>query len=281
MLAVVGVVYFVVAQSGATETPVARPTATHSGSTHHGTTGHTPTGRTAALRNPLYSTPKTAGLPCHAPQLNTHSERSMGRFLKKVSDCLDTTWAKRFKAAHIPFRPPTRVYWTRPGTSPCGNYPAPGAAAFYCGANHAMYIGLNDVVKNSGNAPGRYYSIYISVLAHEYGHHVQSAAGILTYGHRAETEAGGTSKKNEISRRIELQANCFDGVYLDAVGDTLPMTGKQKKLVVVDAYYRGDRPGYPPDHGSKRHFRNWLIRGMKYGKPGKCNTWGAGDTHVS
>lgn len=283
VLAVVGVGYFVIAQSMETtkEHHTAQPS--HSSGTHHH--GHkrarTPHGRQAAVANPLYKVPKRPGVPCHAPRLNTHSAASMNRFLKKVSDCLDESWGKQFKAAHIPFSPPTRVYWTQSGTSPCGSYPAPGAAAFYCSSNHAMYIGLHDVVKNSANAPGKYYSIYLSVLAHEYGHHVQSSAGILDYGHEAESQATSESEKNEASRRIELQANCFDGVYLNSVGKTLPMTPLQKKLVKYDAYYRGDRAGYPPDHGSRKHFRGWLVRGLVSGRPAMCNTWTASSGHVS
>ena len=284
MLAVVGVGYFVIAQSGrsAAEHHTAQPS--HTPSTHHhhrGKQARTPHGRAAAMNNPLYKVPKRPGVPCRAPTLNTHSTASMNRFLKKVSDCLDKSWARQFKAAHIPFSPPTRVYWTSSGTSPCGSYPAPGAAAFYCSSNHAMYIGLKDVVKNSANAPGRYYSVYLSVLAHEYGHHVQSAAGILDYGHLAESRATGESEKNETSRRIELQANCFDGVYLNSVGKTLPMTPLQKKLVRYDAFHRGDRPGYPPDHGSRKHFRGWLVRGMVGGRPAVCNTWTTSSGNVS
>lgn len=282
VIAVAGVAFFVVQQGAesTSEHTTAQPSSSTT-SKPHGKTGKVPQGRTAAYSSPLYKVPKRPGIPCRAPTLDTHSTASMSRFLKKISDCLDRSWAREFKAAHIPFTPPTRVYWTQHGTSPCGNYPAPGAAAFYCSSNHAMYIGLKDVVKNSANAPGKYYGIYISVLAHEYGHHVQAAAGILDYGHSAESAAGTGSDRNEVSRRIELQANCFDGVYLNSVGATLPMTRAQKKLVMVDAYYRGDRAGFPRDHGSRKHFRGWLVRGMVAGRPGICNTWSASSGSVS
>jgi hypothetical protein len=285
ILAIAGVAFFVISQSSESaevKHHSAEPTETSSTSGHHKRPGATqPQGRAAAYDNPLYKVRKRPGVPCRAPRLNTHSETSMNRFLRKVSDCLDESWARQFKAANIPFSPPTRVYWTQPGTSPCGSYPAPGAAAFYCSSNHAMYIGLKDVVKNSGDAPGSYYSIYLSVLAHEYGHHVQQSAGILQYGQKAETASGNTAGRNQMSRRIELQANCFDGVYLNSVGATLPMTSVQKRLVMIDAYNRGDRPPYPPDHGSRKHFRGWLVRGLVSGRPAMCNTWSASSSSVS
>jgi len=273
IIAVIGVGYFVIqeAMESSAKGQIAQPTTPPTSSKH----GRTPQGRAAAYANPLYKVPKRTGIPCRAPQLDTHSATSVNRFLTKVSDCLDQSWAREFRSANIPFNPPTRVYWTRPGTSPCGNYPAPGAAAFYCSTNHAMYIGLKDVVKNSANASGKYYSIYVSVLAHEYGHHVQSAAGILDYGHHAEATSPTMADKNEVSRRIELQANCFDGVYLNSIGKTLPLTPAQRRIVKLDAYYRGDRAGFPPDHGSKKHFRGWLVRGLAKGRPGLCNTWSA------
>ena len=278
VMAVIGVGYFVVkeAMTSSGNGQIAQPTQAPNSSDK----GRMPQGRAAAYTNPLYRAPKRPGIPCRAPKLNTHSTASMNRFLTRVSDCLDQSWARDFRSANIPFKPPTRVYWTQPGTSPCGNYPASGAAAFYCSTNHAMYIGLKDVVQNSANAPGKYYSIYVSVLAHEYGHHVQSAAGILDYGHTAESESTSTDERNQVSRRIELQANCFDGVYLHSIGRTLPLTRIQRRIVKFDAYYRGDRAGFPPDHGSRKHFRGWLVRGLAGGRPGLCNTWATADAHV-
>lgn len=281
VLAIVGVAYFVVAQAmGATrEKHMAQATPSPSNTSTRSKAGKVPRGRAAAVANPLYRLPKKPGLPCRAPVLNTHKAQSVNRFLTKVSDCLDQSWARQFRSANIPFNPPTRVYWTQPGTSPCGSYPAPGAAAFYCPTNHAMYIGLTDVVKNSANAPGKYYGIYVSVLAHEYGHHVQSASGILEYGDRLEQTSG--SGKNAVSRRIELQAQCFDGVYLNSIGQTLPLTTVQRKIILYDAFYRGDRAGYPPDHGSRKHFRGWTKRGLSSGLPGRCNTWTASSGNTS
>lgn len=255
-------------------TPTSDSSPTESSSPPPG--GVKPQGREAAVKSPLYKLPKKAAFPCRAPKLNTHQARSMNKFLNKISDCLDKSWAEDFQAANVPFTAPARVYWTRPGRSPCSAYPAPGAAAFYCPTNNTMYIGLKDVVKNSANAPGTLYSIYAEVLAHEYGHAVQFDSGILDYGDQQEEETYGAAK-NAWSRRIELQAQCFSGVYLHSIASTLPLTSSQRSIVLRDAYSRGYQPRYggEDDHGTAAHYRSWTNRGLTGGRPGSCNTWSA------
>jgi predicted metalloprotease len=239
--------------------------------------------RTAAISGPLYRSGALTGVACRLPRIAQHDERSMLRFLDTLSDCLDATWSRQFtKAGMAGFSPPQRVFWSTPGSSPCGSYPAPGAAAFYCPSNDTMYVGLTNVVDTAGGEPVSHYAVYARVIAHEYGHHVQEDAGILEYGHTL-MAAGGTSARDEASRRIELQAQCLAGVFLSAERTTLPMTAAQYRALLADVRARGDDPrgSASHDHGSGQHYAGWVIRGYDRRVLSACNTWTASSSDVS
>lgn len=238
--------------------------------------------KTAALSGPLYRSGPLSPVGCRLPAITEHDEESMRRFLDTLSNCLDQAWDRQFAKAGISgFTAPQRVFWSMPGSSPCGSYPAPGASAFYCPVNDTMYVGLSNVVETAGGEPVSHYAVYARVIAHEYGHHVQEDAGILEYGH--ELMASGGPARAEASRRIELQAQCFAGAFLSAERRTLPMTRAQYREMIADTRARGDdesRPGLG-DHGSGRHYAGWVIRGYGRGALSACDTWTAPSSGVS
>ncbi len=239
--------------------------------------------RAAATDGPLYRSGALAATGCRLPAIAEHDEHSMLGFLDTLSDCLDNAWQRQFGKAGVKgFTPPRRVFWTTPGSSPCGSYPAPGAAAFYCPSNDTMYVGLTNVVDTAGGEPVSHYAVYARVIAHEYGHHVQEDAGILEYGHSL-MASGGEAARSEASRRIELQAQCFAGVFLSAERGTLPMTVAQYQALMADVRARGDDPDSPTghDHGSGRHYAGWVARGYRERVLASCDTWTAPSSAVS
>jgi predicted metalloprotease len=241
--------------------------------------------RTAAVAGPLYRSGALAPSGCRLPRIAEHDEGSMLTFLDTLSDCLDATWARQFTKAGVgDFSTPQRVFWSTPGSSPCGSYPAPGAAAFYCPSNDTMYVGLTNVVDTADGEPVSHYAVYARVIAHEYGHHVQEDAGILEYGH-ALMASGGIVGRAEASRRIELQAQCFAGLFLSAERRALPMTRKQYRALMADVHARGDDPrstdDHDHDHGSGQHYAGWVARGYHRHVLSSCNTWTAPASDVS
>ncbi|MFL6056636.1 MAG: neutral zinc metallopeptidase [Actinoallomurus sp.] len=242
-----------------------------------------PGSRQAAVAGPLYGSGALDPMGCVLPKIREHDEESMRGFIDRLSDCLDDAWRRQFAKVALPaFAAPHRVFWTVPGSSPCGSYPAPGAAAFYCPANDAMYVGLGDVVETAAEEPVSHYGVYARVIAHEYGHHVQEDAGILEYGHRL-MAAAAAAARNEVSRRIELQAQCFAGAFLSAERDSLPMTPAQYRAVLDDARARGDedQPAGRRDHGSGAHYAGWVARGYTQRVLSACNTWTTSPSDVS
>ncbi|GAB2442698.1 neutral zinc metallopeptidase [Streptosporangium sandarakinum] len=233
-------------------------------------------------RNPLYGTGVMLPTACRAPRPSTRSQ-DMLAYLDAVSSCLDRAWAGKFSQAGAVFQAPRRVYWSRPGRGPCGTYPAPNAAAYYCPANRGMYIGLGHVIEQTGGRnPAGNHVPYLTVLAHEYGHHVQSMAGI---GGAWWWEVSDRSKaaQNAYSRRSELQAQCLAGVFARSVRTPLAITGSRWQEVLESEYGRGDDQNGVGlrDHGSGEHFAAWIHQGWRYAKVGYCNTWVVPSSQVS
>ncbi|SEG85921.1 hypothetical protein SAMN04489712_118108 [Thermomonospora echinospora] len=231
-----------------------------------------------ATANPLYRTGPLTPVGCRLPRIRPGSDESMRRFMDTLSQCLDRSWQQQFGKADLTFEPPKRIFWNTPGRGPCGSFPSPGAAAFYCPENDTMYVGLRHIVETSGGEPVSHYAVYARVIAHEYGHHVQEQAGILAYGHQrmdAAAAAASAAGSTEISRRIELQAQCLAGVFLGAERGTLPMTRAQYVALMIDLRARGDdrQPADKRDHGSGRSYAGWVEKGYRERVVGTCDTW--------
>ncbi|MFD0656009.1 neutral zinc metallopeptidase [Thermocatellispora tengchongensis] len=207
----------------------------------------------------------------------------MNAFLHAVTDCLDRAWATKFDQARAVFLTPRRVYYSRGGRGPCGTYPAETAAAYYCPSNRGMYIGLTHVIGASGQVnPAANHVVYLALLAHEYGHHVQSMAGI---GGAWWWEVSDKSRaaRDAHSRRNELQAQCLAGVFTRSVRGSLAVTSGLWRQTVQGDYRRGDdQNGYGlRDHGSGANYAAWLHHGYRYGRIAYCNTWVAAASDVS
>ncbi|MBF6333287.1 neutral zinc metallopeptidase [Nocardia transvalensis] len=261
--------------------------ATHSG----GSAGYTyaPTtgkdsgrpGVAATGTNPLLTDPGSPLSParCRYAPWSTQVEAAR-KFFESAATCLEQAWKPVMANAKLSFTPPKlNVTATTAGiTTPCTGASS-NFAAFYCGANKTIYMPISQLQTEMF---ADHWEIYLSVFAHEYGHHIQAQAGILSAANRERRDAGPTSSKGlEVSRRIELQANCFDGMYLSASAGGGSLTPTQTGNAREDAYGRGDVPGDMRDHGSARHMGDWWSTGFDKNKTAQCNTFTAESGQVS
>ncbi|MBB6173877.1 hypothetical protein HNR23_003937 [Nocardiopsis mwathae] len=221
--------------------------------------------------NPLYEGGALTEVACPAPDLDPDDPESMAAFLHEMTDCLDEAWSEEFAGTDLPFENPSRIYWYAAGQSPCGNFPAEGTAAFYCQANKGLYLGVEDIVRNSGDS--RHPEAYTFLLSHEYAHHVQGEAGILGYYHSARSRQDSAQDRHLMTRRSELQANCLGGAFLNSVGRTFPITDRERANILEDAERRGDYTPGDRTHGSPENGGMWTAHGMDLGDPAACNTW--------
>ncbi|WP_211305261.1 neutral zinc metallopeptidase, partial [Crossiella equi] len=194
--------------------------------------------------------------------------------------CMHEAWAPVMRAANLPDDPPGLEVVVGKDNSPCssGGY---ASGAFYCGRNNTIYMNAR-VERNDGQNVQAGPSL--GVLAHEYGHHVQSMSGILSAAWEQMYDAGQTSPTGlAISRRKELQASCFAGMFLAAASGRAGVSRNLANAAVADLGQRGDWPNNkrPRDHGSPGNNKAWATHGQKNNNSRDCNTWDAKPDIVS
>jgi predicted metalloprotease len=238
-------------------------------------------GVAATVENPILVEPGSAldKAKCSYAAWSTQLDQAR-KFFESAATCLAAAWKPVLAKSNLPFSPPVlKVVSTTDGLStPCTGGSS-NFAAFYCNADTTIYIPLDhvqtDLIKN-------HWEIYLSVFAHEYGHHVQQEAGILDKAHDEEYDAGvDTAAGQEVSRRIELQAQCFDGMYLAAADGGGSLTASQITSAREDAYERGDDQSDMRDHGTDEHSGDWWSTGYGKNNTARCNTYAASSDQVS
>ena len=232
--------------------------------------------------NPLFG--QSAGLakvPCRLSRWRSNPQAAAAMFQTEVK-CLDDAWEPLLRAVGLPFAGPDLVVpASGTGSSPCTAASTEQFAAYYCEDNNTIYMPYQTLeVDRFGAHPG----VYIGLLAHEYGHHIQYLAGVRGAYDEATDEAGGftSGKGQELSRRLELQAQCFGGMFLNyshAAG------GDVDDNIVAEANStsnRGDHgPGADHSHGTDEHAGGWWMTGFQKGDVQGCNTWLASSADVA
>ncbi|TMR23366.1 metalloprotease-like protein [Nonomuraea turkmeniaca] len=195
-------------------------------------------------------------------------------YLQAVVKCLDKSWGTYVKRTRWTFRKPVVLYFEEPRSSVCGVPWPEHAAAFYCTERRTMVFPLT----------GRWIEdrtdLYpFKVVAHEYGHHLQSLAGVRrAYEARVRSER---ERQDELKRRYELQADCLAGVFLGSVWGSLDRTARDWETLVDATQGSGDDGDEYRSHGKGATRVYWLKRGYRALSPAACDTWSAPAAKVS
>ena len=134
-------------------------------------------------------------------------------FCKRILAGTEDVWDREFKKMGKTYQPPKMVIFSDAVNSGCGNATS-ASGPFYCSADETVYLDLEFVksMKSQIGADGDF--AYAYVIAHEVGHHVQNQLGILGQAHQQMARYGqNTKQSNEVSVRLELQADFFAGVW--------------------------------------------------------------------
>ncbi|HEY9747208.1 MAG TPA: neutral zinc metallopeptidase, partial [Allocoleopsis sp.] len=169
--------------------------------------------------------------------------------------------------------------------SACG-YAEAAVGPFYCPRDEKVYIDLSfyEDLQNRYQAPGDFAQAY--VVAHEVGHHVQNLLGISDKVRSLQSQARSKAEANELSVRLELQADCFAGVWANQANRSRQVleTGDIEEALTAASSIGDDRlqsrsRGYVvPEsftHGSSAQRVEWFRRGVQSGDPDQCNTFAA------
>lgn len=205
------------------------------------------------------------------------------RFVAKVLADTEDSWSEIFRRAGKQYQPPRLVLFSGRTPTACGT----GSTAmgpFYCPGDRKVYIDLAFYreLERRYRAPGQFAQAY--VIAHEVGHHVQNLMGISAKVHQAEQHAHSQAEANAYSVRLELQADCFAGVWgyrAEHIGHRLEPGEVEQALraasAIGDDTLQKQVRGYAvPDsftHGSAAQRVRWFERGMQSGDPRQCNTF--------
>lgn len=236
--------------------------------------------------NALYLTGRMNGVGCGA-DLRSSRPAPYEAFVRESTGCLDRAWRAQLGRQRIAYSEPGLVI-ARDGnpSSPCrtassGYTPI----AFYCPANRTIYYSLPGAARLAMPKNREYL---VAATAHEYAHHIQQVAGISdVYTSRYSTAyPSDVARYTLLTRRLELQAQCFAGAFVGANAPTMRVT---RSAMADSVEHTGDEAvdGIDDDpslrtHGTFRSNARWfLARGWDRRDLTTCNTWRAPPAQVA
>ncbi|HSR99438.1 MAG TPA: neutral zinc metallopeptidase [Kofleriaceae bacterium] len=217
-----------------------------------------------------------------SPPSGNDPDKELVDFVKFVMKDIQDSFVAVFKAEGKPYRRAKLILFTSAIDTGCGRSSS-AVGPFYCPADEHAYIDLSFYreLRQRFGAPGDFAQAY--VLAHEIGHHLQK---ILGTENQAQS-LGRNHKRNETSVRIELQADCYAGVWGHAAqGRKLLEAGDLEEAITAATAIGDDRlqkqagmEVHPETftHGSSAQRVRWFRRGFDTGKLGACDTFSASE----
>jgi predicted metalloprotease len=202
-------------------------------------------------------------------------EDQMGQFVARVLGSTEDVWTNLLKG----YRAPTLVLYDRQTPSACGMGQS-AMGPFYCPNDEKLYVDLSFYrdLQNRFRAPGDFAQAY--VIAHEVGHHVQKLTGTFR---RMQGVSG--AERNRTSVRMELQADCYAGVWGHLAGAMKQLDPGDVEEALAAATAIGDdrlqqqtQGRVVPEsftHGTSAQRVKWFTRGLQSGRPQDCDTFAA------
>jgi uncharacterized protein len=216
--------------------------------------------------------------PAKAPP----ADDQMAKFVSTVLADTEDVWKQLFSQGGATYQEPRLVLFRGAVATGCGQGQAV-MGPFYCPADQKVYIDLNfyETLKNRLGAPGDFAQAY--VIAHEVGHHVQNQLGITGQMARMRGRAS-QAEYNAMSVRVELQADCFAGVWAHHAHNTrqiLEQGDVEEAMNAAakigdDALQQSRGGATVPEsftHGTSAQRQRWFSTGLKTGSVKACDTF--------
>jgi len=220
--------------------------------------------------------------PPSVEQQQPPASDEMSQFVSVVLADTEKTWHEIFSRSGKTYEEPKLVLFTGAVDSACG-FAQAAMGPFYCPGDQKVYIDLSfyEDMKARFQAPGDFAQAY--VIAHEVGHHVQNLLGILGETHETMQRVS-KSEANRLSVKMELQADCFAGVWgyhADTARNILESGDLEEALGAAsaigdDRIMKQSSGTIVPDaftHGTSEQRVRWFKRGFESGDPGRCDTF--------
>ncbi|WP_070310571.1 neutral zinc metallopeptidase, partial [Janthinobacterium sp. HH107] len=221
---------------------------------------------------------------CQAPARQPPESDEMARFVKTVLADTEDTWGALFKAEGGSYVKPKLVLYSGSTPTACGTGQS-ASGPFYCPGDQKVYLDLDffNLMQQRFKVSGEFAEAY--VIAHEVGHHVQNLMGLSEKVDNARRTAS-ERQANAMSVRLELQADCFAGVWafhanqdrkILEQGD-VEAALKAATAIGDDALQRQSQGHVVPDsftHGTSEQRVRWFSKGIESGQIAQCNTFEA------
>ncbi|MDF0543491.1 zinc metallopeptidase [Sphingobium sp. H39-3-25] len=199
----------------------------------------------------------------------------------KVLGSTERVWGKVFQQSGQTYQPTVLSFYSQNGSSGCGAAQS-AMGPFYCPNDQKVYLDTDFFIelRDRFGAPGDFAQAY--VIAHEVGHHIQDLEGTLGEVNKRQ-RAVSEEQGNALQVRVELQADCYAGVWAKQTGlmeaGDLEEGMKAAQSIGDDTLQKaaGRRP-VPESftHGSSEQRMEWLRKGLDSGNPAQCDTFKAG-----
>ena len=209
-------------------------------------------------------------------------EDQLAEFVSVVLADTEDTWSELFAQSGETYVEPKLVLFSEAVESGCGVAQS-AVGPFYCPRDQTIYVDLSFYreLKNRFQAPGDFAQAY--VVAHEVGHHVQNLTGISDQVQSMQRRVG-QAEANQLSVRLELQADCYAGVWghhADRSRQILEQGDIEEAInaagAIGDDRLQSQTRGHVvPEsftHGSSEQRARWFTRGLQTGDPGQCDTF--------
>ncbi|MDO9193599.1 MAG: neutral zinc metallopeptidase [Undibacterium sp.] len=219
-----------------------------------------------------------------APAQRASANDRTTRFVSVVLADTEDVWGNIFRANGEEYLRPTLTVFTGATATACGRGDT-ASGPFYCPGDQKVYIDLAffQTMRERFQVSSEFAQAY--VIAHEIGHHVQHLSGISDKIER-QRHAASEKQGNALSVKLELQADCFAGVWAfhanqaRSIIESGDIEGALKAATAIgdDTLQRQARGSVVPDsftHGSSEQRVRWFKRGIESGKLNECNTFAA------
>ncbi|WP_299129918.1 neutral zinc metallopeptidase [uncultured Amaricoccus sp.] len=195
----------------------------------------------------------------------------------------EDVWGAVFQGSGLDYTQPRLVLFSGVDRSACGTAQS-AMGPFYCPNDQTVYLDTDffNVMTQRLGSRGEFARAY--VIAHEVGHHVQDELGVLGQVNAQRARAS-EAQSNALSVRVELQADCYAGLWARAAKDRLALTDDDIRSALDtaarigdDALQRTSQGIVVPDsftHGSSEQRQTWFYKGFQTGDPSACDTFQA------
>jgi predicted metalloprotease len=223
--------------------------------------------------------------PQNAPRKSRGKQDELGEFAGVILAETEDVWQGIFKSSGKKYPEPKLVLFSGQVKSACG-FASAASGPFYCPGDSKLYIDLTffQQLKRDFGASGDFAQAY--VLAHEVGHHVQNVIGVLPKFNELRRSMS-KSEANKMSVRVELQADCFAGIwgYYTNQKGLLERGDLEEALNAAtqigdDAIQKRTQGYVVPEsfnHGTSAQRKRWFRRGFESGRLDQCNSLSAKD----